>query len=107
MSPGCEVIVPDRSKQLPLCNPVLINRRVTEDSHIFSWEGMVSLVLWYDLIPFYFRIFSISALTLTYYDAQCRHNASCKLHEPMQSHMLKCLTFVKSLLLTMPLFSNA
>ena len=65
MSLGCEVIVPDHSKQLPLCNPVLIDRRVTEDSHIFSWEGMMSLVLWYDLIPFYFHIFSISALTLS------------------------------------------
>ena len=62
--------MPDHSKQLPLCNLALINHRVTEDSHIFSWEGMMSLVSWYDSIPFYFRIFSISALMLTYYDAQ-------------------------------------
>ena len=69
MSPGCDVIVPDHSKQLHLHNPVLIDCRVTEDSHIFSQEGMMSLVLWYDSIPFYFGIFSISALMLTYYDA--------------------------------------
>ena len=30
---------------------------------------LMSLVSWYDLIPFHFRVFSISALTLTYYDA--------------------------------------
>ena len=30
---------------------------------------VMSLVLWYDSKPFYFRIFSISALMLTYYDA--------------------------------------
>ena len=31
---------------------------------------LMNLVSWYDSIPFYFCIFSISALTLTYYDAQ-------------------------------------
>ena len=41
---------------------------------------LMSLVLWYDSIPFHFRIFSISALTLTYYDAQNRRDASRKLH---------------------------
>ena len=70
MSLGHEVIVPDHSKRPPLCNLALIDRRVTEDSHIFSWEGMMSLVSWYDPIPFHFCIFSIFTLTLTYYDAR-------------------------------------
>ena len=82
---GCEIIVPNHSKQLPLCNPALIDHRVTEDSHIFCWGGMVSLVSWYDSIPFYFCIFSISTLMLTHYDAQYPCDASCKLCEPMWS----------------------
>ena len=64
-----EVIVPDHPKRPLLCNLALIDLRVTEDSHNFSWEGMMSLVSWYDPIPFHFCIFSISALTLTYHDA--------------------------------------
>ena len=37
---------------------------------------LMSLVSWYDSIPFHFRVFSISALTLTYYDAWNRCDAS-------------------------------
>ena len=43
---------------------------------------VMSLVLWYDSIPFYFRIFSISTLMLTYYDVWNQCNTSHKLHEP-------------------------
>ena len=81
MSLNHEAIVPDHSKRPLLHNLALIDRKVTEDSHIFSWEGMMSLVSWYDSIPFHFHIFSISALMLTYYDARNRCNASC---EPMR-----------------------
>ena len=82
--------MPDRSKRLPLCNLALIDCRVTEDSHIFSWEGMMSLVSWYDSEPFYFRIFSISVLTLTYYDAQNQRNTS---REPTRSRARSMLNF--------------
>ena len=43
MSPSREVIVPDQPKRPLLRNLALIDRRVTEDSHDFSWEGMMSL----------------------------------------------------------------
>ena len=43
---------------------------------------LMSLVLWYDSKPFYFRIFSISALTLTYYDAWNQRDASHDLCVP-------------------------
>ena len=41
---------------------------------------VMSLVLWYDSKPFYIRIFSISTLTLTYYDAWNQRDTSHKLH---------------------------
>ena len=63
-------------------------------------DAVMSLVLWQDPIPFHFCIFSISALTLTYYDARNRCDAS-------RDHTrARCLIFVKSLLLATPLFSN-
>ena len=43
---------------------------------------LMSLVSWYDSIPFHFRIISISALMLTYYDAWNRRDASRKLCKP-------------------------
>ena len=46
-------------------------------------QALMSLISWYDSLTFYFRIFSISALMLTYYDAQYRHDASHELCEPM------------------------
>ena len=55
---------------------------------------VMSLVPWYDSIPFYFCIFSISALMLTYYDAWYQHNASHKLCEPTWSLMLNAQFFV-------------
>ena len=67
----------------------------------------MSLVLWYDPIPFHFCILSIFALTLSYYDAQNQCDTSHELHESAQSHTCSMLIFVKSLLLAMPLFSNA
>ena len=54
---------------------------------------LMSLVLWYDSIPFYFRIFSISALTLTYYNVQYQCDTSHKLCKPTQSHMHSMLNF--------------
>ena len=46
------------------------------------------LISWYDSIPFYFHIVSISALMLTYYDAWNWCDTSHKLHEPTRSHLL-------------------
>ena len=56
-------------------------------------EPLMSLALWYDSIPFYFRIFSISTLTLTSYYAQNQRNAPRKLHEPTQSRVPSMLNF--------------
>ena len=89
-------------RSLHLHNPEPIVHMVTEDSHILSWEGMMSLVLWYGSICFYFQISSISALTLTYYDAQYQHDALHELHEPLQLLTLNARFFAKSLLLAMP-----
>ena len=61
---------------------------------------LMSLASWYDSIPFYFCIFSISALMLTYYYAWNQHNAPRDHTCPQHS------IFVKSLLLVMPLFGN-
>ena len=49
---------------------------------------LMSLVLWYGSIWFYFHISSIPALMLTYYDAQYQCNMLCKLCEPSQLLML-------------------
>ena len=59
---------------------------------VWAWgkvwvQASMSLILWYDSLTFYFRIFSISALMLTYYDAQYWHDASHKLREPTWSCM--------------------
>ena len=67
---------------------------------------LMSLVPWYDSIPFYFHIFSISTLTLTYYDAQHQCDASHEPHEPTQPLALNAQFFVKSLLLATHLFGN-
>ena len=53
-----------------------------------------------------FFIFSISALMLTYYDAQYQCNTSYKLCKPLWSLVLNAPFFTKFLLLTVPLFSN-
>ena len=66
-------------------------------AEMFS-HPMMSLASWYDSIPFHFRIFSISAPTLTYHDARNQRDASCK--------RAQCSIFVKSLLLATPLFGN-
>ena len=47
-----------------------------------SINPLMSLASWYDSIPFHFRIFSISAPTLTYHDARNRHDASRELCKP-------------------------
>ena len=52
---------------------------------LYDEVALMSLVLWHDSIPFYFCIFSISVLMLTYYDAWYRCDAS---HEPTQSRVL-------------------
>ena len=49
---------------------------------LWNLDTLMSLVSWYDSIPFHFRIFSISTLTLTYHDARNWHDASHELHEP-------------------------
>ena len=53
-------------------------------------QTLMSLVSWYDPIPFHFCIFSIFALTLTYYDARNRCNASHELHESARSMLNFC-----------------
>ena len=68
---------------------------------------MMSLVLWYGSICFYFCIFSISTLMLTYYDVWYQCNASHELHKPSWSLALNAWFFIKSLLLMMPLSGNA
>ena len=47
--------------------------------------ALMSLVSWYDPIPFHFCIFSFSALMLTYYDARNRRDASRELRESARS----------------------
>ena len=54
---------------------------------------VMSLVSWYDPIPFHFCIFSIFALTLTYYDAGNRCDASHELHESTRSRARSMLNF--------------
>ena len=44
-------------KSPSLRNPALPDRAVTEDSHYFSWEGMMSLFIRYRCIPLYFRLY--------------------------------------------------
>ena len=51
----------------------------------FHMKPLMSLVSWKDPIPFHFCIFSISALTLTYYDARNRRDASRELRESARS----------------------
>ena len=54
---------------------------------------LMSLVSWYDPIPFHFCIFSISTLILTYYDAWNRRDASCELRESTRSRARSMLDF--------------
>ena len=65
---------------------------------------LMSLVSWQDPIPFHFCIFSISALTLTYYDARNRRNASRELRESAQSRALNA-QFLLSLYCSRRLYS--
>ena len=47
-----------------------VDLRLIQSTYQLAWNTLVmSLVSWYDSIPFHFRIFSISAPTLTYHDA--------------------------------------
>ena len=66
-----------------------------EACHVLGliYDPLMSLASWYDSIPFHFRIFSISALTLTYHDAWNQRDASCKLREPMRSQARSMLDF--------------
>ena len=54
------------------------------------FHTVMSLASWYDSITFHFRIFSISALTLTYHDARNQRDAS---HEPTWSRARSMLNF--------------
>ena len=54
---------------------------------------VMSLASWYDSIPFHFRIFSISAPTLTYHDAWNRCDTSHELHESTRSRVHSMLDF--------------
>ena len=59
----------------------------------WSTWALMSLVPWYGSIHFYFWIYSISALMLTYYDAEYQHDALHELHEPSWSLALKAWFF--------------
>ena len=78
-------------RQAPEENRV-VNSRMSESKILYK-DPVMSLVLWYDSIPFHFRIFSISALMLTYHDAQNRRDTSHELHKPTRSQACSMLDF--------------
>ena len=57
-------------KSLVLCNPAFSNHVGTENSHFFSWEGVMRLLHWYCHIPHYcaFLPFHLHHWTTTTYD---------------------------------------
>ena len=57
---------------------------VTEDSHNFSWEGMMSLLIWYSPIPFYFHLFITFLPSLILHHTLCQCDLPHDLCEPSQ-----------------------
>ena len=66
-------------------------RNVTEDGHYFSWEGMMSLLIRYAHIPFYFHFsFTFSTSLIHHYTPllRCNRTQSHSLHWTNRTYLM-------------------